>query len=136
MRGLTFTFTRDLPYIVSISFTHVKITRQWKSNFTLNSYSLREIGSITSCCSGNEPALLFEKTYAGIRIAAVFWGRRGKTQHMLLVSNDISHFRRFVTMHKLNFELRHRHDRRLTRPAISSREGTRPDPKDRRKSSL
>ena len=37
-------------------------------------------------------------------IAAVFFGERGKTQHMLLVSNDISHFRRFLTMYKLNFE--------------------------------
>ena len=30
-RGSTFTFMRDLPYIVFLSFTHVKITRQWKS---------------------------------------------------------------------------------------------------------
>ena len=57
---------------------HVKITRQWKSTFTLNSHSLREINSITNRCSGNVPALLFEKTYAGIRIAAVFFGEEGK----------------------------------------------------------
>ena len=55
----------------------------------------------------------------------VFFGEEAKTEHMLLVSNDISHFRRFVTMHKLNFELHHRHDRLLTRPAISCRERNR-----------
>ena len=34
-RGSTFAFTRGLPYnIASILFTHVKITQQWKSNFT------------------------------------------------------------------------------------------------------
>ena len=46
-RGSTFTFTRGFSYIVSILFTHVKpvkvcvrthvkITRQWKSTFTLS----------------------------------------------------------------------------------------------------
>ena len=30
-RSSTFMFTRDPPYIVSILFTRVKITRQWKS---------------------------------------------------------------------------------------------------------
>ena len=29
----SFTFTRDLPYIVYILFTRVKITLQWKSTF-------------------------------------------------------------------------------------------------------
>ena len=114
---------------------HVKITRQWKSTFTLNSHSLREINSITNRCSGNVPALLFEKTYADRRVAAVFSGEEAE-DNMCLVSDDVSHFRRFVTMHKLTFELRYRHDRLLTRPAVSSREGTRSDPKDRRKSSL
>ena len=35
-RGLTFTFTRDLPHIASVLFTRVRteITRQWKSIFT------------------------------------------------------------------------------------------------------
>ena len=31
-----FTFTRGLSYIASISFTHGKITRQWKSTLTVN----------------------------------------------------------------------------------------------------
>ena len=32
----TFTFTRGVSYIASISFTHGKITRQWKSTLKVN----------------------------------------------------------------------------------------------------
>ena len=45
-RGSTFTFTHDLSYIASISFTHtefthVKITRQWKSTLSVQTQILR-----------------------------------------------------------------------------------------------
>ena len=51
-QGSTFTFTRDLPYIVSISFTRVyftcvrkeKITRQWKSTLSQKCTSNHSIG--------------------------------------------------------------------------------------------
>ena len=36
-RGSTFRCTSDLPYISSISFTHVKIARQWKSTVRVKS---------------------------------------------------------------------------------------------------
>ena len=32
--GWTFTFTPDLPYIVAMLVTHVKIMRQWKATLT------------------------------------------------------------------------------------------------------
>ena len=101
--------------------THVKITRQWKSTFTLNSHSLKEIGSITNRCSGNVPALLFENTYACICVAAVFSGEEAQ-DNMCLVSYDISHLRRFVTMHKLTFELRHRIGYSRVQPSLLRKE--------------
>ena len=60
-RGWTFKFTLDLPCIVSILFTrvkltcvrHAKITRQWKSAITRNPYYLRAWSRPVGLCTKN-----------------------------------------------------------------------------------
>ena len=51
-QGSTFTFTRDLPYIAFILFTHVKFTRQWK--FTLT--------SVQFTCVNNKSETMYERS--------------------------------------------------------------------------
>ena len=80
-RGSTFTFTRELSYIVSILFTHVKpvtvyvrrhvkITRQWKSTFTC----VNEIERMYGRSRVNvkvEPRLTFTFTRGFSRIVSI-----------------------------------------------------------------
>ena len=52
-RGSTFKFTREHPYIISIIFTRVKITRQWKSTFTRHPCYLRAWNRPVGLCTKN-----------------------------------------------------------------------------------
>ena len=78
------------------------------------------------------------KHLKSVHVSADFYGEYQSNQEAKhsksLVFNNISHFRCLVMMHKLNeiLNLRHRHDRPLTRPAVSSLGG----PIERRKSNL
>ena len=66
------------------------------------------------------------KHLKSVHVSADFYGKYQSNQEAKhsksLVFNDISHFRCLVMMHKLNYilNLRHRHDRPLTHPAVSS----------------
>ena len=80
-RGSTFKFTRELPCIVSILFTRVKMTRQWKSTFTRNPYYLRAWGRPVGLCT--KKMFLFSLLTACLmkqnkKVDAIIrWGRIG-----------------------------------------------------------